>query len=306
VAVKKIALAFVALAWSANALAWNSFGHMMVAAAAYQQLTPTAKEQVDALIELNPSYTQWIAGVPKADRAEIAFIRAATWPDAIKSAPGYTNDTDLSAPEASQNIGYTDKLQHRYWHYIDVPFSDDGTPLVQPDDPNARTEIAAFRDALTSPTTAADIKSYDLAWLLHLVGDVHQPLHCTSRFSSGLPHGDRGGNEVHLCAAPCKDELHAFWDNVVGTSTKAGTARMAAGNLPSPQVDLAENLDESVWIDESFQAAKEAVYVTPIAAGAGPLTLTVEYRAADLRSQRSVWRSAGARWLPSLKRGLLT
>jgi hypothetical protein len=45
-----------------------------------------------------------------------------------------------------------------------------------------------------------DVKSYDLAWLEHLVGDVHQPPHAVSRFTHEAPAGDRGGNSVHLCA----------------------------------------------------------------------------------------------------------
>ena len=61
-----------------------------------------------------------------------------------------------------------------------------------------------------------DIKSYDVAWLEHLVGDVHQPLHATSRFTKNHPNGDAGGNLVLLCAAPCRDELHAYWDGLLG------------------------------------------------------------------------------------------
>jgi len=44
------------------------------------------------------------------------------------------------------------------------------------------------------------LKSYDLTWLIHLVGDVHQPLHCVARITKGDPEGDKGGNDVKLTA----------------------------------------------------------------------------------------------------------
>jgi S1/P1 Nuclease len=43
------------------------------------------------------------------------------------------------------------------------------------------TQIAVFRKTLADKTISDDIRSYDLAWLLHLVGDVHQPLHATAQ-----------------------------------------------------------------------------------------------------------------------------
>ena len=126
---------------AAPAMAWNGFGHMVVAAFAYKDLTPAAKTKVAALLKLNPEYATWVAGVPAADRDRVAFVVAATWPDFIKGAPGYVNDGNVpSGPDSSKNVGYADKLQHRYWHFIDVPFSPDGTTLGQPVPPNAKTQ----------------------------------------------------------------------------------------------------------------------------------------------------------------------
>jgi hypothetical protein len=53
-------------------------------------------------------------------------------------------------PEADQNIGYSDHFMHKYWHFIDKPFSTDGSALEQPSFPNAQTQIALFRKALAS------------------------------------------------------------------------------------------------------------------------------------------------------------
>src|SRR5262249_12960776 len=83
--------------------------------------------------------------------------------------------------------------------FIDLPFSPDNTPLVQPEAPNAETQIIMLRVAISSHRTSDDVKSYDVACLIHSVGDVHQPLHATSRFTQGQPKGDRGGNDVKIC-----------------------------------------------------------------------------------------------------------
>ena len=78
-------------------------------------------------------------------------------------------------------------------HFVDVPFSPDGTPLPEIPTPNAQTRINDFRAVLASNSPDA-LKSYDLSWLLHLVGDIHQPLHGTTRVTHSRPGGDDGGN----------------------------------------------------------------------------------------------------------------
>jgi hypothetical protein len=260
--------------------AWDSDGHMQVAEIAWKHLTAASRARVSKLLKLNPNYHNWIANVPAAKRKQVAFVMAATWPDFIKTAPGYNNDTDTPppGPASSQNIGYSDHLQHRYWHFIDTPFSTDGTTLVAPVSPNAKTQIELFTVAIASATASDDIKSYDLVWLEHLVGDVHQPLHATSRFSADLLSGDRGGNSVALCDSPCKNELHAFWDNVLGTSKSPTTAITAADKLATASATGAAITDDQVWITESFEAAKQFVYASPVGPGAGPYALDAAYK----------------------------
>jgi hypothetical protein len=182
---------------SPRAHAWNDFGHMEVAAIAFKRLNTKTKEKVAHLLSLNPRYPNWIVGAKRGDGARMAFMRAATWADAIKSDRAYQTDSQ-TAPTAGQNIGYADTLKHAYWHYVDQPFSPDGTPLLSPAAPNAATQIPLLRAALAAATTTDDVKSYDLVWLLHLVGDVHQPLHCVSRFDASDAKGDVGGNNVKI------------------------------------------------------------------------------------------------------------
>jgi S1/P1 Nuclease len=293
---------------TAPAFAWNGFGHMEIAAVAWQQLSQPAKARAAELLRLNPRYGEWTRDVAAADQAQIAFVIAATWADLIKRDPDYRSDgphngdVPPSVAEASQNIGYQDKLRHKYWHFVDMPFSPDNTPLEKPQVPNAQTEIALLREALGARTGVSDdIKSYDLVWLLHLVGDVHQPLHATSRFTHDLPNGDAGGNLVKIrCEGGCPSSaavLHAFWDDVLGPTTSTPQeAITAAGALEKPPAERAAISDEKLWIQESVEAAKAYVYADSVTgAWAGPMVLSLDYKAQALAVAKARVALAGAR-----------
>jgi hypothetical protein len=274
--------------------AWDDFGHMTVAAVAWRQLTPAARARTKLLLRLNPDYSHWVDQVAANQRDVVAFMRAATWPDAIKHEPGYQDDGERPAgPEANQNLGYEDIREHRYWHYVDVPYSPDATPLPEVPTPNAATRIADFRKVLHDPAAPALLKSYDLVWLLHLVGDLHQPLHAVSRFTHELPEGDLGGNRVRLCDPPCHQELHFFWDQVIGRGSPAEAEALARQLPPPPQRQIADTRIQD-WLDESGAIARRIVYAPPIGAGVGPYALTPEYREQAQRIARE--RVALAGW----------
>jgi hypothetical protein len=251
---------------------------MTVAAVAWQHLTPAARAHARELLHLNPDYPRWVNRVAPEDRDVIAFLRAATWPDAIKHEAGYEDDGERpEGPATNQNVGFQDRLEHRYWHYVDIPFSTDGTALPDVPTPNAATRIADFRKALADASTPDSVKSYDLAWVMHLVGDIHQPLHAVSRFTHDLPDGDLGGNRIRLCAPPCRQQLHYFWDRALGSGT-ATDALALAPELPTPAARLAADTNIQHWLDESGRLARRAVYESPIGPGSGPYSLTQAYR----------------------------
>lgn len=60
-------------------------------------------------------------------------------------------------------------------------------------------------------------KALAYSWLLHLIGDLHQPMHSVALFCERYPYGDRGGNSVKLAKG---DSLHSLWDNLLGHSHK--------------------------------------------------------------------------------------
>jgi hypothetical protein len=295
-----------------QALAWNSIGHMAVAYAAYQQLTPAEQARVTALLKLNPNYAEWLGFVKKstpnatdAQRDEYVFMMAATWPDEIKAmGSGYFGtDTPPKGESATLNTGYSDKNMHRYWHFINNSFSTDGTPLPLLPHPTIVEKIVAFRAAVASDEPDA-LKSYDLIWLEHMVGDVHQPLHAAARVTKAQPKGDQGGNLI-LVSGPSK-ELHAYWDTILGSGDTQNfeTAVKVGSALPKADDSLAQDANEADWADESFKLARSSVYIAPIGDGSGPYTPTASYAAQAKQIAQQRVALAGARLAELLKTAL--
>lgn len=300
--------------------AWNDRGHMTVAYIAYQRLTPQTKARVKALLELNPFHDRWAAAVPAGVSAEdkdmIIFMLAATWADEIKGEPGFVDDGSHGGnrpdgnPNANQNTGFDDKQKHKYRHFIDKPFSTpDGLPLPSIPSPNVQDSIALFRGVLASSDPDPK-KAYDLSWLLHLVGDVHQPLHATTRVTSALPDGDDGGLEVNLSCANCPTKLHFFWDDLLGVTTKLQAPPdekglpdppsiraiiQAAKRLPPADATAAAVSSEAEWVRESFEAAQSSVYPGLVPAAGGHFSLTPSYRTAAKKLAKKRIALAGAR-----------
>jgi len=281
----------VLLCWlflGTSSYGWNGFGHMAVAYVAYQHLQPQAKMRADKLLRLNPSYAAWKSTLPadlnSDQRNLMLFMIAATWPDQIRGNSNYRSD----GPEGgnrpplnggSENIGYSDKALHKYWHFMDTPITQDGTVVELSPSPNAETQVKAFAQTLSSKASN-NVKSYDLVWLLHLVGDVHQPLHGTGRFSADLPHGDAGGNLVQINPPPCRDDaaknLHSLWDGAVGNSDDPQVVIKFAQALPVQNVKGSDQ-DVDVWLTESVRLAQTKVYVSPVGNGKGPFTIDQGY-----------------------------
>jgi hypothetical protein len=271
--------------------AWDAVGHMAVAYVAYQKLTPAAKARVSILLAQNPYFKnkKWDSEIPKGtspgDRDLLFFMIAATWPDEIKSDKNYKPDgadggNRPAGPDSVRNTGYDDFNMHKYWHFVDTPFTDDHSTLPATPTPNAETQIKAFRAVLASSTASDDLKSYDLVWLLHLVGDVHQPLHCSTRVSKSEPDGDQGGNKVNVtCSVSCNGatELHALWDNALGAGSDPKVAQAAAEGLPAADSKAASDTDTAEWINESSDESQADVYVAPIGPGDGPFAITQRY-----------------------------
>lgn len=223
------------------AFGWDATGHRLIAQIAYDNLNSSAKSQVDRLTQLlDQNY-------PPPQR----FLFASTWADQIK------ND-DVTAFNS--------------WHFINYPFSTDGTPLKPPYYENVVWAINQSEQVLQSPHANPYEKAVFLRFLIHFVGDAHQPLHCAERYSRQFPQGDESGNLF-----PVKDSyvqnLHADWDEGLGlfrgsskkyplTNKKVGLlAIRIEQKYPSSffgnQVD---DLNSTDWVQQSFKIATSFAY----------------------------------------------
>lgn len=260
----------IALWLPGQALAWNHKAHMVVAYIAYQALTPDERVLVFQTLETHPDFVTLsrLAGSPQGRNYRmLLFLHAARWPDLVRDDPRFYDETDPHSHPTRHLKSFPDMKRHKSWHFKDQGFTTDGTTFGEPDPINAEVAIDAFRRALTVPGGATPATGYALSWLEHLVGDVHQPLHCISRFTHAHPRGDRGGNLLPITPFPiagiavAPDNLHSFWDDVLGGETTLAAVRAAAreAEASSPIEPLADR-DTATWIRESFEYARTAAY----------------------------------------------
>jgi hypothetical protein len=203
---KRVLLSFAALVLvSRPAWAWFAEGHEIVAIIAADDLTPSAKTHVAQIL-----------GVP-ADTGSIEKAMAAA---------SIRPDTEFREEDRST----------ARWHYIDICLQDtqqdvrarcpEGNCVTAKIDEYARR----LRDRDSDKWGAAG----DLAFLMHFVGDIHQPLHTTT-------NADRGGTCQQVNVAPAEENLHYAWDDAVvvvlekqlGTNELEATARKLEAIYPA-------------------------------------------------------------------------
>ena len=284
-----------AILLASPASAWNATGHRIIAAIAYARLTPEVRARVDALIDQHPDYATLFTKDAPADtegRARAAFIAAAVWPDTIKGDPRFYDDTHADAHPTPLLPGFPDMKRHTNWHYIDIPYAPDGATSVPPGVPNALEEITRLLRDLGNPAVNY---VYDLPWLVHLEEDLHQPLHCTSRFLKSQPQGDAGGNLVFV--TPGRN-LHSVWDDSAGIDTSDAYVTKFATDViaehpPPPHLDT----DPQPWVDEGFGLAKSDVYTFGFETGTHehPIQLSATYLENAKRVARARIALAGYR-----------
>ncbi len=164
--------------------AWDAAGHMLVDQIAWEHTKPAARQKVSALVAtLENTFNEGKL---------YHFVTAGCWMDDMRAKPGYA-----WAP----------------WHYVDIALTPSGAPCaIPPEGPHVvwaiDENLKTLRDKASTPAQMSEA----VAMLLHFVGDIHQPLHCTD-------WNDRGGNSYLIHGVPFSDlfphsvpNLHAFWD----------------------------------------------------------------------------------------------
>ena len=225
-----LALSFCLLTPLAHA--WNAAGHRLTAMIAWQQMSPSAHEKIKAILAHHPDHGRWAEKAKSSDGAAI-FCEASTWPDDIRNDPRFQDESTATT--------MPDNGRHKNWHFVDL-LPDGSVKSGQLD-----RQIERFSQLLRSTAKSEQI-SYALPWLIHLVGDIHQPLHVGQ-------HGDEGGNQVEI-ENPFNrrlpfTSLHTYWDDLPGPPWLRGkrleqkAAMMVERHPPPKQTRVREWRDES-------------------------------------------------------------
>lgn len=221
------------------ALAWNETPHMVIAQIAYSRLTPAAAEKVIAA-------ARRISG----EEMEYNEITIAIYMDDLRSDPFY----DYLRP----------------LHFIMKSIKDGGRA---PEGENVLTQLDKISASLREGRSDAAEEARLIAYLIHLIGDAHQPLHCAEGHTKSAPDGDAGGNLFFIKGET--RSLHSYWDYAGGLFGFEGIRRPLgeAGyqkirafayelvrEYSAGKDEWIKKMEPRDWVEESYQMAKDDAY----------------------------------------------
>ncbi len=233
---------------AAAARAWNGSGHELVAEIAWQHLDAKTRAQADALLLAHPDAQGWSHRVPAGvSEAELRFVRASRWPDELRFQRGVET--------------------HPRWHFVDVPIRGRDAAIPDPASLHGRDDLlAGLNEAariLATKTAPAARRAEALAWVIHLAGDAHQPLHCATAITRahGDRRGDRGGNEtwIRVAGAP-PEKLHEVWDDIFGPPGEVPALVREARALDAAAPATPLDLKASDWVEEGASLAQREAW----------------------------------------------
>lgn len=221
--------AFAVVGIAFHVSAWGGEGHQIIALIAEEHLTPEAQAGIRELL---------------GEEVFISDAEIASWADEVKRERG--------RPSTSS------------WHFVNIPIASGGYDAER-DSPHTTDIIEATASqiaAITDKNLPLERRAEALKFVVHLIGDLHQPLHCADR------NGDRGGNALlcwFLSGEGRPTNLHAVWDTAILKHLKAGErvvpyARRLNENVTSEEFQTwcAGSLIE--WANEGQRLAREYVY----------------------------------------------
>jgi hypothetical protein len=206
----------------APCFAWGAEGHRIIAAIAADELTPTAKRQVEQLLG--------------TDEAFVGMMTASTWADEIR----------LKRPNTAP------------WHFVDIPIGSNGYDANRDCRNNDCVVAQIERDTriIADKQLAAPVRAEALRFLIHFVGDIHQPLHAADNH-------DKGGNAVRVVLRQHRTNLHSVWDvdvaRALGRTPEEILARLEREVTPINQKGWQRG-GAAEWANESFRIASTEIY----------------------------------------------
>jgi hypothetical protein len=245
-----IFLLFAAGGLAPSAFGWGCKGHQTVALIAEAHLNPHARAMVMQILAASPIS----ADLPRfcGESGLDAFADSSTWADDERSVRPDTGG----------------------WHFLDIPRGASKADIAQYCPASTGCVTSAIADQLTvlrNPGSGAQARADALRYVIHFIGDLHQPLHATT-------NNDRGGNCVPVAffgsapeeTNPLKEDyranLHGIWDtDILEHFAHGRTAQQIAEELErefKAQIVVwkSEPVDLPAWVWESHQIAEESVY----------------------------------------------
>lgn len=200
--------------------AWGKTGHRVVAAIADRELSGLARAKIEQILEPGESLDE-----------------AANWPDEMRAAPG----------EFWQKTATP-------WHYVTL----NGTVYDHaPPEGDALEALGRFSRILQDPSASREQKKTALRFVIHLVGDLHQPLHVGKL-------NDRGGNEVKVTFFGKPTNLHSVWDSLLVDDEQLSFSELAAKlerHISNEDVVKWWDANPRDWISESAKI-RDTLYPT--------------------------------------------
>ena len=203
-----------------QALCWGQTGHRITGAIAERHLTAEAKSQITSIL-------------PNETLAE-----ASTYADEMRSSP-----SEFWRKQANP------------WHYVTVPKGNAYHDVGAPPQGDAYSALKRFTDVLTSPDTPKPAKQLALRFIIHIIGDLHQPLHA----GNGT---DRGGNDLKVRFFDKETNLHWVWDNGLIAQKELSYSEWTNWldkKITDEEIGQWHSLDPEIWIAEST-AIRPRVY----------------------------------------------
>ena len=218
--IRRLVILFLLFVPLSDSFGWGQIGHRAVGQLAEWHLSRRAAQQINAL--LGPT----------------SLAMVSTWMDEIRSDAAYD---------------YTST-----WHWVTVPTGQTYDPAIQEPTGNAYEAVQRLIAGLKSDTLSTQQEREYLMMLVHLVGDLHQPLHV----GTGT---DRGGNDVRVLWQGDSSNLHRVWDSDMINSKQLSYTELATylnRRADEAFVRQYQSSPLSEWLPEAMQL-RDTVYDLP-------------------------------------------
>ena len=198
--------------------AWNAAGHMVVTKFAWDQLDAKDRQTLTELLKNHPHWDRFFlaAGNPPKDVPDADFRMAlgSTWPDWLRGFAKAKGAEDKKV--YAFHKGPRHYINLPFVHPADVEFFKGKDLPVDPKDDITRGLKTVMDELKATDKFSTKYRAVSLCWLLHLAGDIQQPLHNVELFTAEIPTGDQGGNLFWVKDNGVPTRLHGYWDDLFG------------------------------------------------------------------------------------------